>query len=149
MKVVEESRQRNQMLISTASIESNRFLELQEEQQLLKEKIENYDKMVPSDRDLGGFLQKITALMDEHELKEQNVQPSEEIHLENLTCIPVRMKCKGSLEQLFEFFKSLENLERAIRIEQVELANDQDLSGEITMNAFASVYYEGQKSQEG
>ncbi|MHC4187492.1 MAG: type 4a pilus biogenesis protein PilO [Planctomycetota bacterium] len=149
MKAVENLRQENQVLISRASIESQRFLELQEELQKLKKKVENYDTQIPAERDLGGFLQKITSLMDEHRLTEQNVQPGKEINIEDLTCIPVSMKCKGRTGQIFEFYKSLQKLDRAIRIECVELINDEDLNGEVTMNTHASVYYAAQVSQEG
>jgi len=144
MKAIEGSRQKNQILISRASIESQQFLELQEELGKLKEKVEHYDIMIPVNRDLGGFLQKITSLMDEHRLTEQNVQPGKEINLDDLTCIPVSMKCKGRVDQIFEFYRSLQKMDRAIRIERVELINDQDLNGDVTMNTHASVYYVSQ-----
>ncbi|MHC4843062.1 MAG: type 4a pilus biogenesis protein PilO [Planctomycetota bacterium] len=149
MKMIEKSREENQMLISRASIESHQFLELQAEMQRLTEKIESYRKMIPSSRELGGFLQEITALMDEHQLTEQNVQPGKEVQLEGLMCIPVKMQCKGRLEQIFNFFRSLQKMDRAIRVEKVELINDQEFNGDVTMNTDASVYYEAQAPQEG
>ncbi|MHC4293604.1 MAG: type 4a pilus biogenesis protein PilO [Planctomycetota bacterium] len=149
MKAVESLRQENQVLISKISIESQRFLELQEELKELKKKVENYDTKIPANRDLGGFLQKITTLMDEHRLTEQNVQPNKEIILDDLTCIPVTVKCKGRVGQIFEFYKSLHKLDRAIRVEHVELINDDNLNGEVTMNTHASVYYMAQVSREG
>ncbi|MHC4132602.1 MAG: type 4a pilus biogenesis protein PilO [Planctomycetota bacterium] len=146
MRTIEDSRQKNQILISKASIESQRFLELQEELRKLKKKIEHYDVMIPVNRDLGGFLQKITSLMDEHRLTEQNVQPGKEINLDALTCIPVNMKCKGRINRIFEFYRSLQKMDRSIRIEHVELINDEDLNGDVTMNTYASVYYVSQLS---
>ncbi|MHC4264429.1 MAG: type 4a pilus biogenesis protein PilO [Planctomycetota bacterium] len=149
VKALEHSRQENQVLVSRASIESQRFLEFQKELRQLKKKVENYDTKIPANRDLGGFLQKITSLMDEYHLKEQNVQPGKEIDLDYLTCIPVSMKCKGRVDQIFKFYRSLQKLDRAIRVERVELINDEDFNGEVIMNTHASVYYVAQVPQEG
>jgi hypothetical protein len=59
------------------------------------------------------------------------------------------MQCKGRLEQIFNFFRSLQKMDRAIRVEKVELINDQEFNGDVTMNTDASVYYEAQAPQEG
>ena len=77
------------------------------------------------------------------------VQPDSEIEVDNLICIPVQIQCKGTMSQIFEFFKSLQNVERLVRIEQVQLKNDTDLNGHVTMTAKANIYYRQQKSQAG
>jgi Tfp pilus assembly protein PilO len=148
MRAIEHSRQEHQALISRASIESQKFLEYEQELEQLKWKMEDYDIRIPANRDIGGFLQKITSLMDEHHLVEQYVQPGKEIQVDGLKCIPVSMKCKGRLEQIFGFFRSLQKLDRAIRIERVELLNDVEFNGDVKMQTDASIYYEAQLQQE-
>jgi len=57
------------------------------------------------------------------------------------------MQCKGGVEQIFEFFKSLQNLDRLVRIEQIKLVNDQDFTGQASMQTKAVVYYRAEAEQ--
>jgi Tfp pilus assembly protein PilO len=107
----------------------------------MQAEIGDYNRKIPNDRSLGVFLQEIADVMNKHNLGEQMVQPDSEVAVDGLMCIPVRMQCKGSLRQIFEFFRSLGAVERLIRIEQVQLKNDSDLSGTITMTAKGNIYY--------
>ena len=80
--------------------------------------------------------------MNKHKLTEQMVQPNMEIQVnESFNCIPVKMQCKGTLLNMYEFLNSLQNLDRLMRIEQLQLKNDQELSGTISMIAVGNIYY--------
>ncbi|MDO8303426.1 MAG: type 4a pilus biogenesis protein PilO [Sedimentisphaerales bacterium] len=107
----------------------------------------NYEAKIPAERKIGAFLQEIAAVMDAHHLNDQVVQPDSEIEMDGLICIPVKIQCKGTMSQFFEFFKSLKNVERLVRLEQVQLKNDTELSGRVTMTAKANIYYRVLKSQ--
>jgi len=112
----------------------------------LEKTVGDYEAKVPGRRNLGGFLHRIAGLMNEHNLKDQLVQPGKEIQAEGLNCIPVSMKCEGRLEQVFNFFTSLQALDRLIRIEQIDLSNQNGFSGEVSMHTEAVIYYvEGTK----
>jgi Tfp pilus assembly protein PilO len=104
-------------------------------------KVGNYKAMIPDERNLGTFLQEIADVMTVNNLTEQMVQPDSETKIDGLMCIPVRIQCKGSSQQIFGFFKSLATLERLVRIEQVQLKNDNDLSGMVTMTMRGNIYY--------
>ncbi|MHC4644394.1 MAG: type IV pilus inner membrane component PilO [Planctomycetota bacterium] len=114
---------------------------LKEHLEELRKTVGSYETKVPAQRNLGVFLHGIAGLMNEHNLKGQVVQPGQEMRTAGLNCIPVSMKCKGRLEHIFKFFGSLQALDRLIRIEQVELLNDNDFSGEVSMNTEAVIYY--------
>ena len=75
------------------------------------------------------------------------VEPYEEIEAENLSCIPVKMQCKGKLFQIYEFFRELQGIDRLVRIEQVKLSNDNDFKGQIGMQARAIIYYRAKAGQ--
>jgi len=79
--------------------------------------------------------------MNKQNLKEQLVQPGSEIQSAEVNCIPINIECSGSLKQIFELFKSLNNFERLIRIESIRLINDKDFVGPLKMKVQASVYY--------
>jgi Tfp pilus assembly protein PilO len=118
--------------------------------QLLKRQreISHYDLQIPPQRQLGEFLQSATELMKQHNLREQIIQPGEEIRTEKLNCIPITMQCKGRLSEIFEFYKSLQQLDRSIRIEQVGLTHESDTSNDVIMDTKAVIYYRTQSDQE-
>lgn len=111
----------------------------------IQDRVGNYRANIPEQRALGGFLHKIAEVMDEHKLKGRLVQPGRETQAGRLGCIPVEMCGKGRLAQIFEFYKSLQNLDRLVRIEQVQLRNSKDFSGQVSMQMKAVVYYRPQK----
>ena len=127
--------------ITKASNDSLLIPTIEEQLEKFREVAENYEKNVPAKRSLGEFLHRITDLMASHELKDQVVQPGEEIASGRLNGIPISMQCKGDLKQIFKLFKSLEGLERLIRIEQVKLSNAKDFSGDVTMQTKGVIYY--------
>ena len=115
---------------------------------LLREKLANlqkttglYETKVPSEMSLGVFLQEMATLMNNHGLTEQKVLPGEEHQAGVLKSIPITMYCKGTTSQVFDFFESLPQLDRSIRIEDISLVNDADYSGLIAMQATVIIYY--------
>jgi len=140
-KAVNEERTAQMLAIMKASSAGRKLSSLKEEMLQLQRAVERYELQVPAQRALGVFLQEIASLMNEHNLQEQLVQPGKEIEADKLNCIPVNMQCKGKLVQLFEFYKSLQKLDRLARIEEVKLVNDGNFNGEVSMQTRAVIYY--------
>jgi Tfp pilus assembly protein PilO len=141
IKAIKGKRAAQILAMTKASSESRRLPALKEELLRMQRAAVIYERQVPRERALGVFLQEIAGLMNEHNLREQLVQPGKEIEAGELNCIPVDMQCKGRLEQIFEFYKSLQKLNRLARIEQVKLVNDRDFAGEVSMQTKAIIYY--------
>ena len=141
MKAIKQTKAALKVVITKGAIGSRQLPVLQEQLQKLQGAVSNYEVNVPTQRDLGGFLQQIANLMTEHNLSEQVVAPSQEIEADGLNCIPINMKCKGRLAQVFQFYKQLQRLDRLVRVEQVKLVNDSDFGGEVNMETKAVIYY--------
>jgi Tfp pilus assembly protein PilO len=107
----------------------------------LKESLADFDSKIPFDTQLGQFLGGIAALMDEYGLTEQQIAPHEEIRAEPLVCTVVTMKCRGTLEQIHRFCRSLQKLDRAVRIEKFHLVNDPEYTGQLRMEAETVIYH--------
>lgn len=129
-----------QLAISKATLQNGQLPGLKEKLAEMTKTVANYERQIPDKRALGDFLQVITSLMNENNLTEQLIQPGNEIVAKALRCIPVKMQCKGKLEQIYEFYKSLQKLDRLIRIEKVRLYNDSNFSGEVSMQTNAVIY---------
>jgi Tfp pilus assembly protein PilO len=141
LRSLEQQRVEQTLAITKASNDSLLVPTIEEQLAKLQEIAENYEKNVPAKRSLGVFLHRITDLMNSHELKDQLVQPGEEVTSGRLNGIPISMQCKGDLKQMFKLFKSLAESERLVRIEQVKLSNAKDFSGDITMQTKGVIYY--------
>ena len=146
-KALQIRRQTAQQAISQALIKSEALPHLKEQLKELSQTVENYDKQIPGKRDLGEFLQQIAGLMNEHNLKEQMIEPRIEVESEKFNCIPVGLKCKGRIRQISEFYKSLQALDRFVRIEDFNLANERNLGGEVSMQTKGVIYYRPKAEQ--
>ena len=147
MKAARQTKVAQTLTIAKGTADSKQIPLLKEQLLELHRELENYEANIPGRSDIGVFLQKIAGLMNEHNLRGQVIEPRKEIKAEKLNCIPVNMKCKGRLTQIFEFYRQLQGMDRLIRIEQVKLFNDSDFSGEVDMEAKAVIYYRAQVGQ--
>jgi len=147
IKAVARAKAAETLAITNASAENAKLPVLKEQLLKLERVVRNYEANIPGHRDLGMFLQRIANLMNKHNLRDQLVQPGKEIEAEGLHCMPVSMQCKGRLKQIFEFFGSLQVLDRVVRIEQVKLVNDGDFSGEVSIQTETVIYYRAEAEQ--
>ena len=145
-QVLEKERKIQRLILAQAASDDKKFTELNIKLEQLRKNVNNYERDIPADRDLGDFLQKIVDLMNAHNLKGQRIEPDKEKLISQadeteLKAIPLDMQCKGSLGQLFEFYKSLQTLDRLIRIEEVSLKNSPTFTGQVNMQTKAIIYY--------
>ncbi|MHC4123869.1 MAG: type IV pilus inner membrane component PilO [Planctomycetota bacterium] len=141
MNSVKKSRTAQKRAIERVATKKGQIPKLEKQLEQLRLKVENYEKQIPKDRNLGDFLQMIADLMTQQGLREQLIEPGSEVKEGKLQCIPVTMKCKGNLEQLFEFYNLLQNMDRLVRIEDVKLVNESNFSGDVSMHTNAVIYY--------
>lgn len=144
ISTVKSARAGQNLTIARAVSDSEQLKVFTNQLHMLQDKLDNYELNIPKQKDLGLFLKKISELMDNHNLKDQAIQPLEEKRINELICIPVSMECKGSLNDIFEFYKNLQELDREIRIKQVKLKNGSDFSGEVKMETEIVIYYRTQ-----
>ncbi|MFH1884175.1 MAG: type 4a pilus biogenesis protein PilO [Planctomycetota bacterium] len=147
IKALRQTKAAQALTIAKGTADGKQLPLLKEQLLELQRELENYEANIPERSDIGVFLQRIAGLMNEHNLRGQVIEPRKEIKAEKLNCIPVNMKCKGRLTQIFEFYRRLQGMDRLIRIEQVKLFNDSDFSGEVGMEAKAVIYYRAQAGQ--
>ena len=141
MTTVRQARDDQLLTIAKGVADTQQLPVLESQLQKLRIKLQDYEAKIPEQRDFGSFLGKITDLMNENSLKEQIIEPGEIVETSKFNCIPVNMKCKGRLTQLFRFYSCLQTLDRLVRIERVRLTNDADYNGQVSMETKAVIYY--------
>jgi len=136
--------QMDQQSVSMEQIqEYSRLLpELNLEKRQLEDKLKASSGKIPEGRQFATLWEQIAEVMNECQLQDQLVQPETEMKSDELCCIPLRIECTGSLDQIFAFFRKLENFDRLICFEDILLENSSELDAEIKLNARANVYYQ-------
>lgn len=107
----------------------------------------NYENKIPTARNFASLYDEIGNIMKKHDLTDQLIQPANETVGNFIACIPISIECTGKLKNIFEFFKSLEKLERLIRIEKLELISKLE-EDTVTVKASAKVYYRPAEGQD-
>lgn len=141
MKVVKQAKAAQSLAIAKGTSDSKQLPIIKEQLQQFQARLENFEANIPEHNAFGEFMGKITDLMKENNLQEQQITPGQEIHSGQFNCIPVTMHCKGKLTQIFKLYRQLQTLDRLIRIEQVKLFNDTDYDGLISMETRAVIFY--------
>ncbi|MHC4459880.1 MAG: type 4a pilus biogenesis protein PilO [Planctomycetota bacterium] len=147
IKIVGQKRAAQTLAAAKASRQRGQLPVLKEQLLKLQRVVGKHEENIPAQRALGVFLHRIANLMKENHLKEQVITPGKEIEVDELNCIPVDMKCKGGLKQIFEFYRRMQKLDRLVRIEQVKLVNDTNFSGEVSMQTKLFIYYRPEARQ--
>lgn len=147
LQSLEQAKAQQERLIQTTESQERALPALEQGLRTLEKTVLRYDDNVPAERALGLFLGQIADIMTAHSLTDQVVEPGREARADELSCIPVRMDCKGSLNGIFGFFNDLQSLGRLIRIERVTLKNDADYTGRVTMQTEAMIFYRSEKQQ--
>lgn len=141
IKSVKKARAEQMLTIAKGVSDSKQLSLFVDQLHKMKSKLENYEQNIPKKRDHGLFMQQIFELMKENNLKEQVIEPRQEIEAEGLICIPMNMECKGKLAQIFNFYKSLQEQDRLIRIKQIKFENSSTFNGEVSMEAEIVIFY--------
>lgn len=140
-KAAKQTKHSQSMVIAKGISDSEQLPVFMDQLRNLKTNLNNFEANIPTKRELGTFVHEIADLMNQYQLKGQEITPRSEIETDGLNCIPVSIQCKGNLTQIFKFNQKLQELDRMVRIQQVKLVNDSDFRGEVLMEADVVIYY--------
>ncbi len=141
LKSLQQARAEQLRTIAMAAGQGEELAALKLRLRTAQKMVERYEACVPTEGTLGTFLQQMTGLMTEHCLTDQAVVPGKDRDADGVTCIPIQMTCRGTLVDMFGFFRDLQALDRLVRIENVTLKNDAEFNGKISMHADTAIFY--------
>ncbi|MHC4291420.1 MAG: type 4a pilus biogenesis protein PilO [Planctomycetota bacterium] len=146
---IQKQVEQQNLVIDEICSQSALIPELRQRKNRLQKQLLPFTQKVPQGRNLATLWRQVAEMMNECKLTDQLVQPGDELKSEELCSIPLTIECKGSMEQIFAFFQSLENIDRLIRFEKVSLENGNDFNTEVKLKAQANVYYQPNESDNG
>jgi len=148
LQALHTSRSQQASMIQAGATQSKELPALKLRLKNVQKVVEHYDAYLPQEASLGVFLQEIARIMTEHRLMDQVVVPGQEVESNGVGCVPVHINCKGSLKDLFSFFRDFQAMERLVRIESVSLKNDNEYTGQVSLETNAVVFYQLQTPQK-
>jgi type IV pilus assembly protein PilO len=116
--------------------------ELRHQKKLLEESLDCFAQKIPQGRDFARLWQQIADAMNACRLSDQRVQPGTEQKAGRLSCIPLTIECRGSMEQIFAFVKAVEEMDRLMRMDDLRLENSPEFTADLKMSARVLVYYQ-------
>lgn len=128
---------------------SGKLPELRQEKERLWEQLTDYSLKVPEGKQFAHLWNQIADMMNTCSLAEQLIRPGQEKKSDKLCCIPLTIECSGTLDQMFDFFQSLESLDRMVRLEEIKLVNSNDFDATVKLNATANIYYQPESADNG
>ena len=148
LKSLEDAKGQQRRTIEMAAAQGEELSGLKQKLANMQRIVESFHTYVPAESALGTFLEQIAGIMTECQLTDQVVLPGKEWETSSVSGIPIHITCKGTLTSLFDFFSRLEALDRLIRIEKVTLVNDNNLTGLISMQTEAVIFYQSPKQRK-
>lgn len=149
-KYAVQSRMEQQALILEQVTSHSAMLpELSLQKKELSQKLDAFTRKIPEGRNFAQLWEQIADVMDECSLTDQVVQPGSEVKSGMISCIPLTIEGRGTTEQIFKFFQSLEKMDRLIRIEEARLENGSDFNAIVQLTAKVNVYYQPLEANNG
>lgn len=121
---------------------SERLPNLHRQVKMLSEQSQEFERLFPEEQGFSKLWHRIAEIMDSNHLSDQLVRPGDVTCDEDFCSIPLEIRCCGTFEDVFSFFRAMEEFERLIRMDEVQIRNDDKLSGRLTLQAKARVFYQ-------
>ena len=144
-RALDDSVEQSQQTLAEIHRQSARLTGLEKELAQKRQQAEAFNRRIPAGRSFAELWRQIADVMNAHRLADQTVQPGAAIENERLGAIPLTLSCSGAMQDIYAFFKAMEQQDRLIRFEQVELSNDGNFSGVVKLTAKAQLYYQPDK----
>jgi Tfp pilus assembly protein PilO len=110
----------------------------------LKHYYRNFDRRLPQQKELGGFLREISTCLSEEKFANQFIEPGRPTRQELFHNLPIILRFKGSYTSLANFLKRLDRMERLTRVQKLTIgggdgaveASERDLNVEVLLSIY-------------
>ncbi len=92
----------------------------------LKSCYTGWERRLPKQKELGGFLREISTLLNDHELANQAIEPGSPTRQTLYHQLPIIMRFKGSYLSLATFLQRMDRMQRLTRVEKLVVHHSAD-----------------------
>lgn len=101
-----------------------------------------FDRRVPDGKSFAELWRSLAELMALCGLTDQRVEPAEPVEVKGIGAARLKLQARGATKQVYAFIRAVEQMERLIRFESVQLSADPLFSGIVRLEAEATVFYQ-------
>lgn len=114
---------------------------LEQKIKLIKLQVNDYDRLVSPNQDLGEFLKQLTQARDEVGLRDVTISTLAVTTRNKSQELPIEIKGTGTFAQFHEFLQRLETLPRMSSVKHLSVeAVDPTMSGKVSIELTLSIY---------
>jgi Tfp pilus assembly protein PilO len=114
--------------------------EMQRDVQEMKNRYKNFDRRLPKQKELGGFLREISANLSHEKLANQSIEPGVPSKEDLFHTLPISMKFQGSYASLVNFLKRIDNMERLTRVYKMTVMTN-DKTSAVNIELLMNIYF--------
>ena len=108
----------------------------------MKRRYKDFDRRLPKSKELGGFLQEITAIRSESDLQGGRMDTGNPASEELYNTMPIKMSFEGSYLGLAEFLNKLGGMQRLTRVQKLLITTPRGGFGtDLDIELFMNIYF--------
>jgi len=108
---------------------------------LLRSRLERFDKKLPKKPDMDQFMREITRVSEEAALKKVTVQPGSPRRSELFSEMPIALNFTGDFNSVVSFLKQTEEMQRLTRVRSLAIKTKDPQQGSVEVDVSMSIYF--------
>ena len=121
--------------------------DLSAEIEKLTDAIDQFQSMLPTDREVETLLKQVWEIAGKHGLTTKSVRPDKIVPAAQYAELPIKMEIVGDFFGFYEFMREVEALPRITRMPKIDIEReDKDNPGQVKAKVTLSIFFEGDNS---
>jgi Tfp pilus assembly protein PilO len=126
--------------IATRQEKAKTLEDVRQRVQLVQLQVRKFDRLVPSNQDLGPFLEQLSRELYQAGLKDISVRNLAVDALGKSQKLPIEVGGTGTFDQFHRFLIHLENLPRMSSVEKLSIESDTPMQGDVHVQLTLNIY---------
>jgi len=114
---------------------------IEAEVNLLKTRLERFDKKLPKKPDMDQFMRDITHVSEQASLKKVTVQPGSPKRSDLFSEMPIVLNFTGDFTSVVNFLQQTEEMQRLTRVRSLAIKTKDALAGSVEVDVSMSIYF--------
>lgn len=113
----------------------------QKETAALTARVADFDRRIPAESKVGEFLEELTRMAQNRDLRPETVQPGEAIRSTEVVALPIAIKVHGSFSGIHGLLQDIEHMPRLTRFDRFDVTTDAEHPGTVTAELNLKIFF--------
>ena len=130
-----------QLDLNTGLARAQNLPVIEQEVELLKSRLERFDKKLPKKPDMDQFMREITRVSEQAALKKVTVQPGSPRRSDLFSEMPISLNFTGDFQAVLNFLQQTEEMQRLTRVRSLNVKTKDPQQGNVEVDVAMSIYF--------